>query len=224
MGARDLRIPGTRCFRRDSSLTDSPGEASASITRMSFEVWPLSPGRIAGAMILAAVALAGCGSSGSSGASRSTTVAASTESTSSLVAPTTTDAATPTTTRSHPGDGSSTSVVTNGSQPAAGDPPLEPSGTFLSSHRLSLSGTGAPTEARSVCRTSPGASCTIVFTSEATTRQLGPKAVDAAGTAAWDWSAEQVGLTVGHWSVRVTASNGSEVRSVDEAIGLEVVN
>lgn len=104
------------------------------------------------------------------------------------------------------------------------EPLRDPSGTFLSSHRLSLSGAGAPDRGRSVCRTTAGATCTIAFTRDGQTRELPPRTTDSSGTAEWDWSPAEIGLSPGHWDVRITASRGDQQRSVREAMGLEVID
>lgn len=109
------------------------------------------------------------------------------------------------------------------SVPAGAAELLPPSGTFLSSHTLSLGGGSVPDRGRSVCRTSPGATCVIEFTMGGVTRSLPARQVAGDGSTSWDWSPAEVGLTRGHWDVRITASSGSQQRSVDEAIGLEVV-
>lgn len=182
---------------------------------------------------LVLTALVGCSSGGSSPAD--TTVAAATTTTTTTVpvadeeptstaeapADTTAQEAAPETTAEpgddRPGPGSD--------QPdGSGEPLREPTGTFLSSHRLSQTGSGVPDRARSVCNTTAGATCTITFTRDGVTRQLPPRTTDALGTAEWDWSVSELGLQVGHWDVQVTASRESEKRSVEEAIGLEVVD
>lgn len=56
-----------------------------------------------------------------------------------------------------------------------------------------------------------------------TTRSLPARVVDDSGVVAWDWSPADVGLTAGHWDVRIVATLGSAREAVDEAIGLEVV-
>lgn len=115
-------------------------------------------------------------------------------------------------------DGDTTSNAPSGPLPDV------PTGSFLSSHRLSVSGDGGlPTDARSVCHTSPGATCVIDFTMGGTTKSLAAQPVDASGTTAWDWSPSDIGLTPGHWEVRIVAENAAGRQSVDEAIGLDVV-
>lgn len=173
------------------------------------------------------VVIAGCGSDGSNAAA--TTVGHSTSTTSASqttigVTPSTTGGAGAGTTL--PGTVSTSPGGPNASDPAppASDALLSPSGAFLSSHRLSLSGSGVPSNARSVCQTSPGASCVITFTNGSTSRSLPSQQVDAGGSTSWSWSVADVGLTAGHWEVQVTARRGAELRQVDEAIGLEVVD
>jgi hypothetical protein len=135
-----------------------------------------------------------------------------------------------------PGDGSGTATTsapggvttgtaggTNPTTAPGADALLPPTGTFLSSHRLSLSGAGAPGNARSVCRTSPGAKCWLTFSKDGKNVSFLARTVGDDGVASWDWSPADIHLTAGHWDVTVTAERGSEQQVVDEAIGLDVV-
>ncbi len=63
----------------------------------------------------------------------------------------------------------------------------------------------------------------IEFTRDGTTKSLAAQQVDSSGTTAWDWSPGDIGLTPGHWDVRIVAENAAGRQSVDEAIGLDVV-
>lgn len=169
--------------------------------------------------VAASVSVAGCGA-------KSTPVveAAPTTTGPSSVPTTSADVEVPTTTPDTEAPGDTTAPTTTPDDTThAGPPPDTPTGTFLSTHRLSISGEGVPAEARSVCTTSVGATCVIEFTNGQETRTLGPTEVDASGNATWNWSPSNIGLTPGEWAVRVTATNAAGSTSVDEAIGLEVL-
>lgn len=199
---------------------------------MSFRAKPVPLGRLAATLACcAALALVavGCGSDGSSGQDSTTTAEGYTPLTSApreTTGPSTTSAgsADGTVTTTRPGETSTSpsGSATSPTSPGA-DALLPPSGTFLSSHKLSLSGTGAPSNARSVCRTSPGASCWLTFSNDGRNVSFLAEKVDASGVATWDWSPTDIQLTIGHWDVTVTAERGSEQQVVEEAIGLDVV-
>lgn len=105
---------------------------------------------------------------------------------------------------------------------ASSTTPKAPSGTFVSNHHPNLGGVPAPNVLNSVCITTPGATCTIVFTKDGVNKQLDKKVVDTGGVASWDWSLSQLGLSVGSWKVSARAENGSLVSTTEDSVMLEV--
>lgn len=188
---------------------------------------------VVAAMLLPGVIVAGCGS-GSSTSQSPATASTSLGSGATSNGRSESDSARPndaasvptSTPRPEPTEmASTTGGVSSSTTPGpSGSDLLAPTGTFLSSHRLSLSGSDVPSRARSVCHTTPGATCVIAFSMAGTSQSLPAQQTDSSGDTSWDWSPGDLGLGVGHWDVRITASMGSSTSSVDEAIGLEVVS
>ncbi len=84
----------------------------------------------------------------------------------------------------------------------------KPSGQLLSNHTVSLSGNSSE---ESACQTVAGATCDIRLTGpNGTVKTLGAKAVDANGSAIFDWNAASVGLSPGKWTVEAVASKGGD--------------
>lgn len=94
---------------------------------------------------------------------------------------------------------------------------LMPSGTFVSNHRANLSSTES-----SVCTTTPGASCKIVFTNGSLTKELPTQATDAGGSTYWDWKLQDIGLTAGSWHVQAVATLNGQTKTADDATSLVV--
>lgn len=104
---------------------------------------------------------------------------------------------------------------------ATSDAPLvAPNGQFVSNHRPGQD--GSPTSEQSVCNTTPGATCSIQFTSNGVTKSLSAKVADAGGSAYWNWSLKDIGLTSGSWAVSATATLGSKSLTAKDAMNLEV--
>ncbi|HKU19074.1 MAG TPA: hypothetical protein VJP80_07465 [Candidatus Saccharimonadales bacterium] len=98
----------------------------------------------------------------------------------------------------------------------SGDPPETPSGTFISNHTPSLSGSPYPSQEQSVCNTTPGASCQIVFTKDDLTRSLPTQTTNSDGSALWTWDVNAAGFTEGTWNATVTATlNGKTATATD---------
>lgn len=106
------------------------------------------------------------------------------------------------------------------------DPPLEPTGPFVNTHRFSLDGNDAPGAGQSICRTSPGATCTVSFLTGAgdVAASLDPQTVPAQGVVSWDWSPARIGLGAGSYEIEVTATRGDHEIVVRDASELIVVN
>jgi len=94
-----------------------------------------------------------------------------------------------------------------------------PSGNFVSNHHPSLS--SQPLES-SVCTTTPGASCQIIFTQDNITKELPARTTDSNGSAFWDWKLQDYGLSTGSWKVEATATLNGQNKSATDSISLEV--
>jgi hypothetical protein len=91
--------------------------------------------------------------------------------------------------------------------------PDTPSGNFVSSHKVSLAAGG---NIASTCNTTPGANCSIIFSNGTITKALPARMADAGGAAYWNWQVSDLGLTVGTWQIKASASlNGQEAESSD---------
>jgi len=75
---------------------------------------------------------------------------------------------------------------------------------------------------QSVCNTTAGARCNIVFTKDGVTKSLGDKKVDGGGSAYWDWKVSDLGLTAGSWQVSAVASLGDQTQTAADAQLLEI--
>jgi hypothetical protein len=115
-----------------------------------------------------------------------------------------------------------------GEKAAASDSPtseatlITPYGTFVSNHKPSLSGNSAPSSEVSVCITTPGASCTIVFTKEGVTKQLEAKTADSSGSVYWEWDVKEAGFIEGKWTIEAKASSAGQNKTATDDLGLEV--
>jgi hypothetical protein len=107
-------------------------------------------------------------------------------------------------------------------QPQADADLLVPTGTFVSNHRPNLSGKPAPNQIQSVCVTTPGATCTIVFTKNGVSKQLPNQVTDRGGAAYWTWKLQDIDLTTGTWQVTAKATLGSHTETANDATALEV--
>lgn len=97
---------------------------------------------------------------------------------------------------------------------------MSPSGTFVSSHTVSLSSPGV---IESTCNSTPGAKCSISFTNKnGVVRYLPAKTVDKNNTAYWSWLAKDAKLTVGKWTISATATSGSQSKNTVDPKPLEV--
>lgn len=110
---------------------------------------------------------------------------------------------------------------------ASEEPPVTqelkvPSGNFVSNHRPNLSGQPSPSQIQSVCITTPGATCTIVFIKNNEKRELPPQKTDGEGAAYWTWKLQDIGLTEGTWKVQAKATQGSQTKTADDVLALEV--
>lgn len=99
---------------------------------------------------------------------------------------------------------------------------VAPSGTFVSNHRPSLSGSPLLKSEESVCNTTPGASCYILFMKDGIAKQLDPQTADASGSTSWSWDIGQAGLTEGSWKITAVATLNGQTLSSDDSLTLDV--
>lgn len=99
---------------------------------------------------------------------------------------------------------------------------LVPTGNFVSNHRPNLSGSPAPNLETSVCNTTPGASCQIIFTNGGITKSLPARTTDRGGAAYWDWKLQDIGLTQGSWQVKAVASLDGQKQTGTDPLAIEV--
>lgn len=97
---------------------------------------------------------------------------------------------------------------------------VKPTGDFVSAHHVSTS-----TSLTSVCNTTAGANCTIVFTaSDGTTKKLAAQTTDRGGSTYWNsWTPASIGLFPGSWAIQATATLNGQTLSTNDAMALEVV-
>lgn len=107
----------------------------------------------------------------------------------------------------------------NKGTPAESTVLISPSGTFVSAHK------NVPSTAplSSVCNTSSGATCSIVFTMNSTTKSLPAQTTDRGGATYWNsWTPNSIGLTSGVWKVAAVASLNGQTKTTADALDLEV--
>jgi cytoskeletal protein RodZ len=117
---------------------------------------------------------------------------------------------------SQPGDSK------NSTNPTSSTVLLVPFGNFVSNHKPGQN--NSPLAETSVCNTSPGASCQIVFTKGGLTKSLPAQTTDRAGSTFWnDWTPTSIGLTTGSWQVQAKATLGSQSKTATDQIPLEIL-
>lgn len=96
---------------------------------------------------------------------------------------------------------------------------LAPSGDFVSAHQVTLN-----TPIVSVCNTTPGAECSIVFTaSNGTQESLRAEHTDSGGSAYWNnWTPSSLGITQGEWKIRAVATLNGQTMTTQDAMNLSV--
>jgi hypothetical protein len=92
-----------------------------------------------------------------------------------------------------------------------------PSGTFVNLYNAS-----ADTQMNSICDTTSGATCQIIFTKGSLSIALPAKTTDNYGGATWAWTPGQIGLGNGSWHVTAKATLGSQAKTTDNG-SLELV-
>jgi hypothetical protein len=97
----------------------------------------------------------------------------------------------------------------------------KPSGNFVSNHHPVLSNAARSLES-SVCNTTPGAKCVIVFVKDGQTKSLAKRVTDSGGSAYWDWHLKDIGLTAGSWRIKAVVTLGSQTETAYDPQNLEV--
>ena len=118
--------------------------------------------------------------------------------------------------------GSGTNNKTGGDTSSANTTLIAPQGDFVSNHHPNLGGSPAPNTEQSVCNTTPGATCQIIFTKDGITQTLPSQTADSGGAAYWSWKLQDLNLTEGTWKVSAKATLGSQTKTADDALQLEV--
>lgn len=112
----------------------------------------------------------------------------------------------------------STSEKTTGA-PSSGSDLLAPYGNFVSNHVPSLKNSSSM---ESVCITTPGASCTIIFTKDGVTKTLESKKANSNGAIIWSWDIDDAGFVEGSWKITATATLDGQTKSTSDIQNLEV--
>jgi hypothetical protein len=98
-----------------------------------------------------------------------------------------------------------------------------PTGTFVSNHKPSLSGSLSPSSEQSVCNTMPGASCYIQFTQGSVVKKLAAQVADGNGNVFWSWDVNEANLTEGKWQIVAVATLDGRTMSSSDSLALEVM-
>ena len=97
-----------------------------------------------------------------------------------------------------------------------------PTGTFVSNHHPSLSGSTKPSAEQSTCNTVPGATCYIKFINGDVVKTLPTRVADEDGTVIWNWDVARAGFTEGSWKIIAVAQSGNKIFSATDNINLDV--
>lgn len=103
--------------------------------------------------------------------------------------------------------------------PTSGQELLTPSGSFASNHRPSLK--DSPDE-ESVCITTPGATCTIMFIKDGVTKTLESKKTNTDGIVIWNWDIKSAGFVTGVWQITAIATLDGQTKNSNDLQPLEV--
>ena len=99
--------------------------------------------------------------------------------------------------------------------------PSAPSGTFVSSHHVSLSNNSTRQE-QSACNTIAGATCYIEFSKDGIVKTLTKQVADSNGVVIWNWDVAAADLDAGSWKITAIASSGGVTKSTSDTLNLEV--
>lgn len=94
---------------------------------------------------------------------------------------------------------------------------VAPSGNFVSAHNVKSSSI-----IESVCVTSPGAKCSILFIMGGVTKSLNEKTADHEGITAWTFKPSDLGIKSGSWEIKSVASLDGQTKETKDAMKLEV--
>jgi hypothetical protein len=116
----------------------------------------------------------------------------------------------------------STQSATNSSPSIINQTLLAPTGDFVSNHNPGEN--GAPSTETSVCNTTPGSECQIIFTMNGITKSLPRQTADQGGAVYWQsWDPNSIGLTPGSWSIEAIATLGSQIETTNDAMDLVIM-
>jgi len=119
-----------------------------------------------------------------------------------------------------------TSVKQNAPSPSGGQAGsnnlVAPSGSFVSNHKPSLSGSSAPSQEVSTCNTTPGAQCYIEFQQGDIVKKLDAQTVDGNGSTNWKWDVAKAGFNEGSWQIKAVATYNGESKTTTDSFTLEV--
>ncbi len=104
-----------------------------------------------------------------------------------------------------------------GTATTSGEAPKTPYGSFVSSHSAGFNDSEA-----SICTTSVGAKCQIVFSKDGVNKTLAEKTTDNDGVAYWSWKPQDLGLTAGSWQITATASQNGKTVSANDTRNLVI--
>lgn len=119
--------------------------------------------------------------------------------------------------------GNNSPVSDKSSQPSVSSGALTaPSGTFVSNHRPSLGGSALLRQEKSVCNTTPNATCYMLFMKDGLTKTLASQTVDSTGSTYWLWDVNKAGFTEGSWKVTAVVTLNGQTQTADDSLPLEV--
>lgn len=111
---------------------------------------------------------------------------------------------------------------TPGTTPNSG-PPQTPTGNFVSNHQPSLGNKdGGSSALESLCVTSPGATCKIIFTRNGVTKTLEEKSVGSDGFVLWTWDVNQAGFVEGSWEITAISTLNGVTSTSKDPLNMEV--
>ena len=92
---------------------------------------------------------------------------------------------------------------------------LAPTGDFVSNHTPGQF--NSPLTEVSVCNTTPGAQCQILFTMNGITKSLPTQITDRGGATYWNnWTPASIGLTAGSWQIKaISILSGQTQTTID---------
>lgn len=101
----------------------------------------------------------------------------------------------------------------------SGPGPTKPFGNFVSNHGP---GNGLPTQEKSTCNTTPGATCYIQFTMGSLTKKLDAQTTDSSGAVYWTWDVKNAGFSEGSWQITAIATLNGQTSATQDQIPMKV--